>query len=148
MQKSIAVRPTRFFVFIALLMLISCSLIGGYSARSLEYLTSLKASHMMFIDNFTEGDSKVFNEEKLKINVSENELKFREAIEYSTSLNDELRTENLTILHDIFQLDAGKIQGDKALLTKKDAEMMKEASNHAYVLAIKGECVRPEAKCK
>src|SRR3990167_1615933 len=149
MQKSIFTHSTtRILGLVALLTLISCSLIGGYNARSLEFLTSLKASHMMFIDNFTKGEGKAFNEEKLKIAISENELKFREAIEYSTSLNDELRTKNLMILHEIFQLDAEKLQGDKALLTEKDAEVMKEPSNHAYALAIKGECVRPEAKCK
>lgn len=148
MQKYLITNSTRLVVFVALLTLISCSLIGGYNARSLEFLTSLKASHMMFIDNFTEGNGKVFNEEKLNTAISDNELKFREAIEYSSSLNDKPRTKNLIILHEIFQLDADKLQEDKALLTKKDAEVMKDPSNHAYVLAIQGECARPEAKCK
>ena len=131
---------------VAVSLLASCSnFIGGYSARSHEHLTSLKAHHIKLIDDNTKSSStpkKVFSASKFSESVEAGELKFREASEYSRSLNDDLRTENIQLLHEIYHEDTSNISKKARLLTLPEAEMLKAPTASAYDIAIKGEQVR------
>lgn len=134
-------------LFLAL-FLSSCAIIGGYSAKSHEQMTAIKAAHMKFIDTFTEGkdrswDLKKFTDESDKI-----DLKFREALEFSKSLDDKLRTSNIQLLKEIFEEDEKNIRDKNRLLTKVEAGTLSEPSGQAYDRAIKGECAHPGASCK
>jgi len=131
---------------VAVSLLASCSnFIGGYSARSHEHLTSLKAHHIKLIDDNTKSASEPkrnFSTTKFSESVDAGELKFREASEYSKSLNDRLRTENIQLLHEIYDEDTSNITKKSRLLTLPEADTLKAPTASAYDIAIKGEQVR------
>jgi hypothetical protein len=97
------------------------------------------------IDDNTKSASepkKVFSAPKFSQSVDAGELKFREATEYSKSLNDRLRTENIQLLHEIYNEDTSNIAKKSRLLTLPEAETLKTPTASAYDIAIKGEQVR------
>jgi hypothetical protein len=108
--------------------LASCAFIGGYSARSHEYITSLKAANLKIIADNTSGPGKKFSSTIFESDVNSNELKFQEAIEYSTSLQEGLRTDNIKALHEIFLLDAENIRMKNRLLTKEESALARDVS--------------------
>jgi hypothetical protein len=145
-------RPHRLWrsiiAFSLLATLLGCSLIGGFNAKSLEHLTSLKAAHMKFIDDFTEGPNKTFDPIKLAEAADKIDLKFREALEYAKSLSDKPRVSNIQLLKEIFELDLENITKKDRLLTVIEAKTLAEPSADAYDRAIKGESIRPGAPSK
>ena len=132
--------------FSLLIILSGCTLIGSYNPISREHLTALKAAHMKFIDDFTEGSNKTFDSTKVADAADKIDLKFREALEYSKSLGDKLRTSNIQLLKDIFDLDLENITNKKRLLTATEAKTLAGPSADAYDRAIKGESIRPGAQ--
>jgi hypothetical protein len=138
-------RVIAFFLF---LFLSGCALIGGFNARSHEHVTAIKAAHLKFIDTFTVGQDSSWDMEKFTSESDAIDLKFREALEFSKSLNDALRTSNIKLLNEIFQEDQNNMRDKDRLLTQVEADTLKEPSGHAYDRVIKGECARPGASCK
>ena len=130
------------------LAMVGCAIIGGFNARSHEHLTSLKATHMKFIDDFTAGGDKVFSAEKLESERDRMDLKFREALEFSRSLSDRHRTLNYEHLRSVFQEDFENIKGKGRFLSAVEAETLAEPTAMAYDRAIQGECVRPGGSCR
>lgn len=130
----------------AISLLVSCSnFIGGYNARSHEHLTSLKAYHLKLIDDHTKSSftpTRTYNAAKLSESIDIGELKFREAEEFSKSLNDSLRTHNITLLHHIYGEDTTLITHKGRLLTLPEADILKNPTTQAYDKAIKGEQLR------
>jgi hypothetical protein len=130
------------------LFLAACALIGGFNAKSHEHLTAIKAAHMKLIDTFTAGQGKSFDARKLADESDRIDLKFREALEFSKSLDDKLRTANIELLKEIFEEDLRSIRGKNRLLNDAEAKVLADASDYAYARALKGECARPGAACK
>jgi hypothetical protein len=134
--------------FILILSLGGCALIGGYSAKSHEHVTAIKAAHIKFIDTFTEGDGKSWDLKRFADESDKIDLKFREALEFSKSLDDKFRTSNIQALKEIFEIDQSYIKSKKRMLTKVEADTQSEPSKQAYDRVIDGECARPSAVCK
>ena len=139
---------SRFFALSLLATMASCAFIGGFNAKSHEQLTSLKAAHMKFLDVFTAGRDRTFTAQKLTDEADCVDLRFREALEFSKSLGDKLRTSNLELLKEIYQEDVDSIRRKGRLLTAEEAATLREPSADAYDRAIRGECARPGAPCK
>jgi len=130
------------------LFLSSCALIGGFSAKSHEHVTAIKAAHLKFIDTFTEGKDKSWDLKKFTDESDKIDLKFREALEFSKSLDDKLRISNIKLLKEIFEEDQQNVRAKKRLLTKVEADTLSDPSGQAYDRVVKGECARPGASCK
>lgn len=139
---------SRVLTFLLILALGSCALIGGFSAKSHEHVTAIKAAHLKYIDTFTEGKDKTWDLRKLNDESDKIDLKFREALEFSKSLDDKFRTSNIQLLKEIFEEDQKAIRDKARLLTKVEANTYAEPSGQAYDRVIKGECARPGAACK
>jgi hypothetical protein len=131
-----------------LLLLISCTFIGGYNADAHQNLTSLKAAHIKMINDVTAAPGHVYDRHEFDAAVDSLELKFQEAIEFSRSLNEQWRTANIMILHSIFSDDVEAIRRGRYVLSREQANRMRDVSGPAYDRAIIGECAHPEAKCK
>jgi hypothetical protein len=143
------VRKTDVFAALLVALLVgACALIGGYSARSHEQVTALKAAHLKFIDTFTEGRDRSWEVKKFVEESDKVDLKLREAHEFAQSLDDKLRVSNLQLLREIFEEDAQNMRGKNRLLTAIEAKTLAEPSGQAYDRVIKGECARPGAACK
>lgn len=134
--------------FTLVLLLSSCALIGGFNARSHEHLTALKAAHLKFIDTFTEGKDRAFSVQKLSDESDKIDLKFREALEFSHSLDDKFRTSNLADLRSIYQEDLDLIRSKNRLLKAEEAKTLSDSTGRGYDAALRGECARPNANCK
>lgn len=138
----------RVLTLFIVLFLSGCALIGGFSAKSHEHVTAIKAAHLKFIDTFTEGKDKSLDLKKFIDESDKIDLKFREALEFSKSLDDKLRTSNIQLLKEIFEEDQKNIRDKNRLLTKIEADTLSEPSGQAYDRVVKGECARPGASCK
>ena len=134
-------------LFLAL-FLSSCALLGGFSAKSHEHVTAIKAAHLKFIDTFTEGKDKSWDLKRFADESDKIDLKFREALEFSKSLDDKLRTSNIQLLQEIFEEDQKNMREKNRSLTKVEAGTLSEPSGQAYDRVVKGECARPGAPCK
>jgi hypothetical protein len=149
-----SMKPSQYSSSRALLTLIvslslaACALIGGFNARSHEQVTALKAAHMKFIDTFTEGQGKSFNTTRLAEEADKIDLKFREAVEFSKSLDDKLRTSNIELLKEIFEEDLQNIRRNGRLLNAAQAKILSDPSADAYDRVVRGECARPGGRCK
>lgn len=139
---------TRVLTLFLVLFLSSCALISGFNAKSHEHVTAIKAAHLKFIDTFTEGMDKSWELKKFTDESDKIDLKFREALEFSKSLDDNLRTSNILLLKEIFEEDQNNIRGKNRLLTNVEAATLKEPSSQAYDRVVKGECDRFGAFCK
>lgn len=138
----------RVLAIFLVLFLSSCALIGGFSAKSHEHVTAIKAAHLKFIDTFTEGKDRSWDFKKFADESDKIDLKFREALEFSKSLDDKLRTSNIQLLKEIFEEDQKNMREKNRLLSKVEADTLSEPSGQAYDRVVKGECARPGASCK
>lgn len=138
----------RVLTLFLVLFLSSCALIGGFNAKSHEHVTAIKAAHLKFINTFTEGKDKSWELKKFTDESDKIDLKFREALEFSKSLDDKLRTSNILLLKEIFEEDQKNIRDKNRLLTKVEADTLTEPSSQAYDRVVKGECARPGTSCK
>jgi hypothetical protein len=121
------------------------SLIGGYNATSQEQLTSLKAAHLKFIDDYTAGEGKTYDETAFDAEAGEIDLKFREALEFASALGDSHRVSNIELLMSIFKDDLDNMRKKSEFLTAEQAVVLKNATTQAYEAAIKGEKLRPDS---
>lgn len=136
------VRPYLLFV-LTIGFLTGCSFfITHYDATAYQYFTALKAYHLKFIDDFTMGDNKVWDEAAVKSACNSGDLRFREAMEYAAGKKDETRVHAIEYLHNVFNsqcqlsLKTKKLFGE-AYATEKRKEV---AANYDW--AITGEISR------
>ena len=137
-----------FLVSILATILTGCTTIGGFNSRSLEHVTSLKATHLKFIDAFTAEKGRSFDIKKVDEEADKLDLKYREALEFAVTLDDKLRTSNIQALKEIFEIDLAYVKGKGRLLTTEEVKITREPSGQAYDRVVKGECARPSATCK
>jgi hypothetical protein len=104
----------------------------------------LKAYHLKFIDDFTEGPNKSWNEQAVSQACDAGDLKFKEALEYEKGKPspDQTRLNAFTILNDEFHANCKELMEKGRLfrpgyIAEKRAEIEQD-----YNLAIKGETIR------
>jgi hypothetical protein len=130
----------------ALLFLCGALLLGGCStskdAISRNDLATLKASHLAFIDQFTEGAGKTWDDAKLTSATAAMEKQFTDAEQYAATKKDARRTKALSILHSQFKRNAATLARKKAFFRPTFATEMKAEVSQNYDLALKGEDIR------
>lgn len=141
-----------------LLFLVSIFMINGcalftshYNETRHENYTKLKAHHVKFIEDYTDGSEKKWGLEAIKKVCDDGDLKFREALSYATSKDGKHKTgERATaILQEQFKSDCKLILKDrKKLFGKKWVELNLPQIKQMYGYAIDGELGREKGKDK
>jgi hypothetical protein len=118
--------------------------VSHYDSVSYEHLTSLKAFHIKFIDDFTRGEGRTWDRGLFERKRDEGELRFREALEYEKgkSTRDETREEAFTILYDEFKDNCDMLEDMGDLYSEAFAAELKGELETNYGLAIRGEKIR------
>jgi hypothetical protein len=119
--------------------------VSHYDSVSYEHLTSLKAFHLKFVDDLTDGPNKVWNQSTFERKRDEGDLKFREALEYEKgkSKRDKNREDAFTILYEEFTDNCALLEDKQGFYSQAFAEELKGELETNYDLAIRGEEVRP-----
>lgn len=130
------------------LLLNGCALFTShYDATRHENFTKLKAVHVKFLEDWTEGSTKVWNENEVRTYCDEGDLKFREAYEFAKSKdnNDKTGQRAVKILWDEFDENCQLCLKRKKLFSKtfKDELLTEIEKNYDY--AISGELSRVNA---
>ena len=136
----------RLFPLPALLLLCGALLLTGCpttkDALSRNDLATLKADHLAFIDKFTEGAGKTWDDAKLTSATAALEKQFTDAEQYAATKKDARRTKALSILHGQFKRNAAMLSRKKALFRSTFATELKTELSQDYDLALKGEDLR------
>lgn len=128
---------------IAAFTIAGCSLfVSHYDAAAYQYFTSLKAYHLKFLDDFTAGDGKTWNETAVKDECNTGELKFREAIAYAAGKNDQSRVHAFDYLHNVFKNECKLSLSSKKLFGTYFSQQEEQQVGQNYDWAIKGEIAR------
>jgi hypothetical protein len=139
-------RITSTLVVLAAVALNGCALfVSSYDATNFEKLTSLKAYHLKFIDDFTEGQGKSFDRSALDKAADVGELKFREAEEYAQGRHDQTRVNGIQNLHGRFTAHCNALKRSHSLFHEEFSKELRAEIGENYDEAIKGEKVRPGA---
>ena len=130
----------------ALLLLCGALLFSGCGtskdAMSRNDIATLKSSHLAFIDQFTEGAGKTWDDAKLTSATAALEKQFTDAEQYAATKKDARRTKALSILHGQFKRNAAMLSRKKALFRPTFATELKAELSQNYDLALKGEDLR------
>lgn len=118
--------------------------VSHYDSVSYEHLTSLKAFHLKFIDDFTRGEGKQWDDDVFERKRDEGELRFREALEYEKgkAKRDMTREEAFTILYDEFKDNCDMLEDMGSFYSEAFAAELKGELETNYGLAIRGEKIR------
>lgn len=151
-MKTLAVSPPvrglpRAFFHPVVLSLCAALLLGGCAtskdAKSRSNIADLKTTHLAFIDEFTEGAGKTWDDQKLTTRIATVETQFSEAEQYeATKGKDQLRSNAISNIHSQFKRDAGMLQRRKAFYRAKFAADLKDQVSQNYDQALRGEDVR------
>ena len=135
------------FLLVILTFLYSCGLfLSPFNVVSYENFTSLKAFHLKFIDDFTDGPNKTFDQNQIDDMYNIGDLKFREALEYERQkTEDRNRIVAFEILYEQFQADHKFLIDKQSLYSKVFAQEYRGEVETNYNLAIKGELSRRNA---
>ena len=111
--------------------------------RSRDDIATLKATHLAFIDDFTEGAGKTWDGQKLTSRSAAVELEFTNAEQYeSTKKKDARRAKAISILHSQFKRHAGMLQRRNAFFRAPFAANLKDQVTQNYDQALRGEDLR------
>jgi hypothetical protein len=138
---------SRTFLHPAVLSLCAALLLGGCAtskdAKSRDDIANLKTTHLAFIDEFTEGAGKTWDDQKLTTSAAAVETKFSDAEQYEASKKkDARRSKAISILHSQFKRHAGMLERRKAFYRAKFAADLKDQVTQNYDQALRGEDVR------
>jgi len=128
------------FLLASVLLLAGCGTTKDAIAR--DDIATLKASHLAFIDQFTEGTGKTWNDQKLSSATAAMEKRFTDAEQYAATKKDARRTKALSILHRQFKKNADTLARKKAFFRPTFAAELKAEVSQNYDLALKGEDLR------
>jgi hypothetical protein len=125
----------------AALLLAGCA--STRDARSRGNIASLKTAHLAFIDEFTEGAGKTWDDQKLTTSAAATEKKFSDAEQYeATKKKDTLRGKAIANLHSQFKKNVKSLESGKAFYRPKFAAHLKDQISENYDQALRGEDVR------
>ena len=112
-------------------------------AKSRNDIASLKTTHLAFIDEFTEGAGKAWDDQKLTTRTAAVETEFSNAEQYeATKKKDALRSKAISILHSQFKRHAAMLESRKTFFRAKFAANLKDTVTQNYDQALRGEDVR------
>ena len=107
-------------------------------------IATLKTTHLAFIDEFTEGAGKTWDDQKLATRTAAVEKQFSDAEQYeSTKKPDARRAKAISILHSQFKRHSGMLEKKKAFFRAKFAGELKGQVTQNYDQALRGEDLRP-----
>jgi hypothetical protein len=115
-------------------------LTSGVDRTFLEKLDGLKAYHMNFIDEFTAGPGKQWDQARLQSACARGDGMFQEAAAYAEGKGGD-RKAAVDLLHGVFKNNC-EILGRGALLGSTASEQLKEEIEGNYADARAGECAR------
>jgi hypothetical protein len=111
--------------------------------RSRNDIATLKTTHLAFIDEFTEGAGKTWDDQKLASRTASVGLEFTNAEQYeSTKKKDARRAKAVSILQSQFKRHAGMLERRKAFFRAKFAADLKDQVTQNYDQALRGEDLR------
>jgi hypothetical protein len=105
-------------------------------------LADLKTAHLAFIDEFTEGTGKTWDDQNLATRKAALESQFAAAEQQATKTKDANRTKALSTLHSLFTKHAAMLESQKAFFRPTFAANRKTVVAKAYDQALKGEDIR------
>ena len=143
MNKSIVTRPvfhTLVFALCAALFVGGCATTKNAASR--DAIANLKREHLAFIDEFTEGAGKIWDDQTLTTSTAALEKQFADAEEAPATKADARRRKAISILHSQFKRDAAMLQRRKAFFRTTFATDLKTQVSENYDLALKGEDLR------
>jgi len=131
----------------AVLSLCAALLLGGCAstkdAQSRNDIANLKTIHLAFIDEYTEGAGKTWDDQKLTTRIAAVEKQFSDAEQYeATKKADARRSKAISNLHSQFKRHAGMLQTKKTFYRAKFAAGLKDQVTQNYDQALRGEDLR------
>lgn len=127
-------------VLCATLMIGGCATTKNAASR--DAIASLKTAHLAFIDEFTEGAGKTWDDQKLAASTAALEKQFADAEEVAATKADARRKTAIATLHARFKRHAGVLESRKAFFKPKAAEIIKGPLTLNYDQALRGEDIR------
>jgi hypothetical protein len=124
----------------AALLLGACA--STKNAASRDAIANLKTAHLAFIDEFTEGNGKTWDDQTLATQTAALEKQFADAEQLPATKADARRSKAISILHSQFKRDAAMLERRKAFFRKTFAADLKTQVSENYDLALKGEDLR------
>lgn len=125
----------------AALLFASCA--STKDAKSRGDMASLKTAHLAFIDEFTEGEGKTWDDQKLTISAAAVEKQFSDAEQYEAAKKkDTLRSNAIANLHSQFKKNVKSLESGNAFYRPKFAAHLKEQISENYDQALRGEDIR------
>ncbi len=132
-------------ILLSSLLISSCSLfVSPYDPLSYEHFTSLKAFHLKFVDDFTKAEGKEWNDDQMKEQCDNGDLRFREALEYEKEKKrkDKNREKAIKILHEEFIENCKLLKDKNGFFGNGFAAELKSELEANYGYAIGGEVTR------
>jgi hypothetical protein len=112
-------------------------------AKSRDDIASLKTTHLAFIDEFTEGAGKTWDDQKLTTRAATVELQFTNAEQYeATKKKDARRSAAISNLHSQFKKNVKSLESGKAFYRPTFAAHLKDQVAQNYDQALRGEDLR------
>lgn len=139
-MKTISIFRPALLLLCSALLLTSCGTTRDAVAR--DDIATLKAAHLAFIDQFTEGAGKTWNDQALTTATAALEKQFTDAEQYAATKKDPRRIKALSILHSQFKRNADMLARKRAFFRPTFATEMKAEVSQNYDLALKGEDLR------
>lgn len=124
----------------AALFLVGCA--STKDAASRDAIASLKTAHLAYIDAFTEGAGKTWDDQKLATSTAALEKQFADAEQAEATKKDARRSAAISNLHSRFKKHASTLDRRKAFFKPAYAADLKEVLSKNYDLALKGEDIR------
>lgn len=124
----------------ATLFLVGCA--STKDAGSRDAIASLKTAHLAYIDAFTEGAGKTWDDQKLTSSTAALEKQFADAEQAEATKKDARRSAAISNLHARFKKHAAVLASRKAFFKPAYAANLKEVLSKNYDLALKGEDIR------
>jgi hypothetical protein len=132
---------TALFALCVALLFSGCPTTSDVMSRN--DIATLKTTHLAFIDEFTEGAGKTWDDQKLSARTAAVEKQFGDAERYeSTKKKDARRSAAISNLHSQFKRHAGMLARKKTFFRAKFAEELKGQVTQNYDQALRGEDVR------
>lgn len=105
-------------------------------------LADLKTAHLAFIDEFTEGTGKTWDDQKLVTRKAALEKEFATAEGDAAKTNDAKRSKAVANLHSRFKKHVAMLESQKAFFRPTYAANLKKVLGKNYDQALKGEDIR------
>lgn len=137
----------RAFLHPVVLSLCAVILLGGCAtsrnAKSRTNIADLKTIHLAFVDEFTEGEGKTWDDQRLTVQIADLEKQFSEAEQYEAAKKkDARRRAAISNLHAQFKRHAAMLQRRKTFYRANFATELKGRLSENYEQALRGEDVR------